>query len=206
MEVQLKELIEKIKTDGVKTAEAKSEQIVKDAEAKAAEIISKAKSDAAQITAKAKEDAARSEVTGKEALKQAGRDLVLNLQTTITDLFNVIVKQEVASAMDEKVLGETIVKLITAWKGDESGLEILLSEKDLNNVEKNLKSKLAEQIKKGLEVKPSKNLDAGFLVSEKDGSAYHNFSAEGIADVLSDYLNPRLAVLLSEGVKGKAGA
>ncbi len=206
MEVQLKELIEKIKKDGVETAESKASGIVKDAEAKAAEIISKANNDAAQITAKAKEDAVKSEQTGEEALKQAGRDLVLNLQTQITDLFNVIIKDEVASAMDEKVLGETIVKLISAWKGDDSKIQVLVSEKDLDKVEKNLKAKLADKIKKGFEVKASKNLDAGFLVSEKDGSAYHNFSAEGIAEVLSDYLNPRLAALVSDGVKEKAEA
>ncbi len=206
MEVQLKELIEKIKKDGVETAEGKAAQIVKDAEAKAAEIVAKAKNDASQITAKAKEEAVKSEQTGGEALKQAGRDLVLNLQKQITDLFDIIIKEEVASAMDEKVLEETIVKLISSWKGDVSKIQVLVSEKDLNNVEKNLKAKLADKIKKGFEVKASKNLDAGFLVSEKDGSAYHNFSAEGIAEVLSDYLNPKLAALLSEGVKGKAEA
>ncbi len=206
MEVQLKELIEKIKKDGVETAEGKALQIVKDAEVKAAEIVAKANSDASQIVAKAKEDAARSEQTGEEALKQAGRDLVLNLQTQITELFNVIIKDEVASAMDEKVLVETIVKLISSWKGDESKIQVLVSEKDLDNVEKNLKAKLADKIKKGFEVKASKKLDAGFLVSEKDGSAYHNFSAEGIAEVLSDYLNPRIAALVNEGVKGKAEA
>ncbi len=54
MEVQLKELIEKIKKDGVETAEGKASQIVKDAEAKAAGIVAKANSDAAQITAKGK--------------------------------------------------------------------------------------------------------------------------------------------------------
>ena len=206
MEVQLKELIEKIKKDGVETAEGKALQIVKDAEVKAAEIVAKANSDASQIVAKAKEDAARSEQTGEEALKQAGRDLVLNLQTQITELFNVIIKDEVASAMDEKVLVETIVKLISSWKGDESKIQVLVSEKNLDNVEKNLKAKLADKIKKGFEVKASKKLDAGFLVSEKDGSAYHNFSAEGIAEVLSDYLNPRIAALVNEGVKGKAEA
>jgi len=108
--------------------------------------------------------------------------------------------------MDEKVLAETIVKLISSWKGDISDLQVLLSEKDYKNVENVLRSKLADQIKKGFEVKASSHLDAGFLVSEKDGSAYHNFSAEGIAEVLSEYLNPRISALLNEGIKGKAGA
>ena len=206
MEVQLKELIEKIKSDGIKEAEVKSSGIIKEAEAKAEDIIARAKKEASQITANAKEEAARSEQSGREALKQAGRDLVLNLQSRITDLFDVLLKKEAAAAMDEKVLGDTIVRLITSWKGDVSDIQVLLSEKDLSNVEKYLLGKLSEQIKKGLEIKASANLDAGFLVSVKDGSAYHYFSAEGISEVLSEYLNPRLSALLNDGVKEKAGA
>ncbi|MCP5514751.1 MAG: V-type ATP synthase subunit E [Spirochaetales bacterium] len=206
MEVQLKELIEKIKIDGVKDAELKAADIVKNAEAKADEIVAKAKKEASRIIAGAKEEAVKSEQSGREALKQAGRDLVLNLQTKITDLFNIIIKKEVASAMDDKVLAETIVKLIGSWKSGTENLQVLLSEKDYRNVENVLRTKLADQIKKGFEVKASKNLDAGFLVSVKDGSAYHNFSAEGISEVLSEYLNPRISSLLNEGVKGKAGA
>ncbi len=206
MEVQLKELIEKIKIDGVKDAEVKAAGIVKDAEAKAEEIVAKAKKEASRIIAGAKEEAVKSEQSGREALKQAGRDLVLNLQTKITDLFNIIIKKEVTAAMDEKVLAETIVKLIGSWKNGTDNLQVLLSEKDYRNVENVLRTKLADQIKKGFEVKASKNLDAGFLVSVKDGSAYHNFSAEGISEVLSEYLNPRISSLLNEGVKGKAGA
>jgi V/A-type H+-transporting ATPase subunit E len=206
MEVQLKELIEKIKIDGVKDAELKAADIVKNAEAKADEIVAKAKKEASRIIAGAKEEAVKSEQSGREALKQAGRDLVLNLQTKITDLFNIIIKKEVSAAMDDKVLAETIVKLIGSWKSGTENLQVLLSEKDYRNVENVLRTKLADQIKKGFEVKASKNLDAGFLVSVKDGSAYHNFSAEGISEVLSEYLNPRISSLLNEGVKGKAGA
>jgi V/A-type H+-transporting ATPase subunit E len=206
MEVQLKELIDKIKNDGVKDAEAKAAAIIKEAEAKSEEIIAKAKKEASQFISKAKEDAQRNEQSGKEALRQAGRDLVLNLQATITELFDTILKKEVAGAMDSKILVETISSLITSWKGDVSNLKVLLSEKDFAAVEKVLMSKLAEQVKKGLEIKASKTLEAGFFVSVKDGSAYHNFSAEGIAEVLSEYLNPKISALLKEGVKGKAEA
>lgn len=201
MEVQVKELIEKIKNDGVKTAEANAAKIIKDAEAKAEEIISKAKKDAAQSAVKAKEDAEKAEQSGKEALKQAGRDLLLNLQSRITVLFDKILKNEVTDAMDDKVMSEAISTLISSWKGDVSDLSVLLSEKDYVKVENALKSKLSDQIKKGFEVKASKSIDAGFLVSVKDGSAYYNFSNAGIAEVLSEYLNPRISVLLKEGVE-----
>jgi V/A-type H+-transporting ATPase subunit E len=206
MEVQVKELIEKIWNDGVKDAETKAAVIIKDAGAKAEAIIIAAKKEAAEMTARAREDAQKAEQAGREALKQAGRDLILNLQSRITDLFTVIVRAEVAQAMDAKVIGESIVKLIGSWQGNVSDIQVVLTEKDFAVLEDNLRGQLAAQVNKGLEIKPSAGLDSGFLVAVKDGSAYHNFSAEGIAAVLSESLNPRISALLAEGVKSKAEA
>ena len=202
MDVQLQELIDKIKTDGIKSAEDKAAQIRKEAQAKAETILANAKKEASAIVADAEDKAAKSKISGEEAIKQAGRDLVLNIREKITALYNVILQNEVKGAMDEKLIGDVIVKLISSWKGEDSAdLTVLVSEKDAKAVEQVLMNKLADKVKKGLDVKASKTIDAGFHVEAKDGSAYHNFSAEGIAEVFSDYLNPRLAKLLSEGIK-----
>ncbi len=206
MEVHVKELIEKIWNDGVKDAESKAAGIIREAESKAEAILANARKEAAQITAKSREEALKSEQAGREALKQAGRDLILNLQSKITDLFNIIVKQEIASAMDDKVLGEIIFRLLSAWPGNISNIQVVLSEKDYKDLEIYLREKLAEQINKGLEIRPSASLDSGFLIAVKDGSAYHNFSAEGIAAVLSESLSPKISALLNEGLKGKSEA
>ncbi len=202
MEVQVKELIDKIKTDGIKSAEDKAAQIIKEAQAKAETILANAKKEASAIIADADDKAEKSKISGEEAIKQAGRDLVLNIREKITALYNVILQNEVKGAMDEKLISDVIVKLISNWKGEDSAdLTVLVSEKDAKAVEQVLMNKLADKVKKGLDVKASKNIDAGFHVEAKDGSAYHNFSAEGIAEVFADYLNPRLANLLAEGIK-----
>ncbi|MDX9746691.1 MAG: hypothetical protein WCX84_08795 [Syntrophales bacterium] len=203
MEIHVKELIEKIRNDGVKDAEAKASAIIDEAELKAQAIVARAKDEASQITEKAREEAQKSEQAGREILKQAGRDLILNLQARIIDLFNIIVKEEVSAAMDDKIMGETIVRLIGSWKEDISNLQIVLGVRDYQDLEMHLREKLAQEIQKGLEIHPSPTLESGFFVAVKNGSAYHNFSAEGMAAVLSESLNPRLSALLSEGLKDK---
>ena len=52
--------------------------------------------------------------------------------------------------------------------------------------------------KKGLEIKPTADAKAGFVVSEKSGNAYYNFTSEGIAEILAEYLNPRLAEIVRD--------
>ncbi|MBB6478977.1 V-type ATP synthase subunit E [Spirochaeta isovalerica] len=196
MDVQLKELIEKIKTDGVKTAEDKAAEILRNAEIKSAEIIDNANKEAQRIKEDAKTEAARAEQSGREALKQAGRDLIIDVKGQVGDLFTGLIKAGTADALSGKALTEGIASVIGNWKGDVEDLSVLVSEKQLKEIDKELKSKLAKEIKAGLEVKPYKGAAAGFRVSEKDGKAFFDFTDEVLADYLSRYLNASLAETL----------
>jgi V/A-type H+/Na+-transporting ATPase subunit E len=198
MDVQLKELIEKIKTDGVKNAEDKAAEIIRNAEIKSAEIIDSANKDAQKIKDAAKLEADRVEQSGKEALKQSGRDLILDVKSQLNDIFSELLKAGTAESLSGKALVDGITSIISNWKGELEDLSILVSEKQLAEIEKELKSKLAKEIKSGLEVKPYKSASAGFRVSEKDGKAFFDFTDEVLADFLSRYLN----TTLSEIIKG----
>ena len=198
MDVQLKELIEKIKTDGVKNAEEKTAEIIRKAEIKSAEIIDNANKEAQAIKDAGKAEAARSEQSGKEALKQAGRDLLLDVRSQMSDLYSGLLKSGTAESLSGKALTEGIVSIIKNWKGDLEDLSVLISESQLGEIEKELKSKMAKEIKDGLEIKPYKGSTAGFRVSEKDGKAFFDFTDEVLADYLSRYLNASI----SETLKG----
>lgn len=86
MDVQLKELIDKIKNDGVKSAEENAARIISEAEEKASGIIRKARENADTLRDTARADAEKTERSGKEALRQAGRDLVLTIKAEISTL------------------------------------------------------------------------------------------------------------------------
>lgn len=196
MDVQLKELIEKIKTDGVNTAENKAAEIIRNAEIKSAEIIDNANKEALKIKEAAKTEADRMEQSGREALKQAGRDLIIDVKGRIADLFTSLIKEGAGEALTGKALADGIATVLANWKGDTGELDVLISEKQLKSIEKELKAKLADQIKKGLEFKPFKGSVSGFRVTEQDGKAFFDFTDEVLADYLSRYLNASLAETL----------
>lgn len=198
MDVQLKELIEKIKTDGVKNAEDKAAEIIRNAEIKSAEIIDNANKDAKKIKESAQAEAERTEQSGKEALKQAGRDLILEVKGQLKDIFSDLLKAGTSEALSGKALTEGITSIIHNWKGELKDLSVLISEKQLKDIDKELKASLAKEIKNGLEVKPYKGATAGFRVSEKDGKAFFDFTDEVLADFLARYLN----TTLTETIKG----
>ena len=193
MDAQLKELIEKIKSDGVKTAGEEAAKIVADAEKKAAQIIAEAERKAEETRSKAEADAARSEASGKDALKQAGRNLLIDLRKEVENLFGSLLEGEIRTALSADAVEKSIITVIGNWAQKEAGeLELLLPEKDLAELEKGLKKKLADQMKAGMEIKPFKDLEAGFRISTKDGSAFYDFSDEELTALYSRYLSPSL--------------
>ncbi len=199
MDVQLKELIDKIKTEGVGEADAKAKQILDDAEHKSAEIINRAKKEAEDIISKAKAEAAQFENAGKEAVRQAGRDLILNIKSTLTKLFDSIIKNETSNAMSEEVLKDIIPKILSGWDSvSDRGIDLLLSPDDAKKLEKALLGKLSSELKGGVEIKPHSGIKAGFRISEKGGDSYYDFTDEGIAENLIQHLNPVLSQIISE--------
>ncbi len=200
MDVQLKELLEKINKDGVESAEQKAAEIVSDAEKKAADIIAKAKKEAEKIVSDGQAEAKKAEIGGKAAISQAGRDLVLKTKTEIESLFKSIVESEIKSAMSGSTLEQAVTTVVKAW-ADKGEYTVELSEKDFSELESGLKSKLSAELKKGYEIKPFKGVESGFRLSEKDGASYFNFTAEAVASNISELLNPKLAEIVESSVK-----
>ncbi|MDC7227157.1 MAG: V-type ATP synthase subunit E [Spirochaetales bacterium] len=200
MDVQLKELLEKINKDGVETAEQKASEIIADAEKKASDIVAGAKKEAGKIIAEGKAEAARAEAGGKAAIAQAGRDLVLKTKNEIEVLFKSIVNTDTAAAMKGKTLEDAVITVVKAW-ADRGDYTVQLSESDFTELESGLKSKLSEELKKGIEIKPFPGVESGFRVTEKDGASYFNFTSEAVASNLAELLNPKLSGIIKESDK-----
>lgn len=193
MKVQLNELIEKIKNDGVKTAEENAERILSEAKEKAVAIIRSAEDEALRTSDVAKADAERTERSGTEALQQAGRDLLLTVRNRIEQVFNRVIKNEVSGSLDQNLMAKAIlatVKNLSTVSGD--GLVAQIPEKEYDSIEAGLRDVLATELANGVEIVPFKGLNAGFRISMKDGSAFYDFSDEELTRMLSQYLNPKL--------------
>ena len=204
MDVQLKELIEKIKSEGVKTAEDQAAEIIRKAEQKAEAIIADAESKAKTARDKASADAARFETTGNEALKQSSRDLIISTNKKLEQIFSRLLKNEVDEVLKGSFLESVIMTVVKNWKNDLEDMSVLLPENELKKLESGLKTKISKEIKGSLEIKPLSGLDSGVRVSSKDGSAYFDFTGEGISGLLSELLNPKIASLLQEATAGEA--
>lgn len=204
MDQQLQELIDKIKKDGVKAAESEAAKIVADSEKKAESIIAEAQAKAADILKNAKLETERMEKASEEAIVQAGRNMLLSFKDSLVAALDGLIQAETGNALAKDVMAKLIPETVKAWakNSDASELSVLLSEKDLKDLESALTSELKAEIAKGMEVKPDKTLSAGFRIGVNNGAAYYDYSAESLAEMFGAYLNPKVAGLMKEAAKG----
>ena len=204
MEIQLQELIDKIKKEGIESASKEADRLKLEAEGEVQKILETARKEAADIVEKAKQDAERLEKSGVAALEQASRNLVLVFKAQIQGLMDSLIKSEVAESYSTDVVKAILPDLIRNWPVKNSdSLAVLLSENDLKKIDDNFKSKLSASLKGGVEFKSDKAINSGFRIGEKDGSAFYDFSEEAVSQLLFSYLSPKLAETIKNTVKGK---
>lgn len=203
MDVQLQELIDKIKKDGVTAAEAKAAEIIESANKKAESIIAAAQEKSSEIIKKSKAETERMEKASEEAITQAGRNMLLSFKDSLIKELDSLILSETTAAESKTVLEKLVPETVKAWakNADASELSVLLNEKDLKELEKSLTASLKAEISKGLEIKPDKTLSAGFRIGVKNGAAFYDYSAESLAEMFAAYLNPKVAALLKNAAK-----
>ena len=200
MEVQLQELIDQIKKDGVEAAEAQAEAIILSAKAEAEKIISDAKAQAEKMTADAKSENAKTVKSGEDALRQAGRNLLISFRESVARELKAIVSDNVSNIYSSDDFAKLIIKAVECWteKPEAEDLSVILNSGDLAKLEKALLAELNAKMLGGVTLKANDNFDGGFRIAVDNGAVYYDYSADAVTDMLSDYLSPKVTALLKE--------
>ncbi len=200
MEIQLQEIIEQIKKNGVEAAENEAENIIKKAEAEAEKIISDAKSQADKIMISAKNENEKMLKSSEDAICQAGRNLLISFRESVAKELNAVVGEAVKSSYSPENLENLIIKTVENWTSnpDAEDISVILNSSDLKALEEKLLFALKEKMLKGVTLKANDNFDGGFRISVSDGKAYYDYSADAVVEMLSNYLSPRITALLKE--------
>ncbi len=180
MELQIQDLVSSIRKEGVEAANAEAESIIAEAKKKAETIVSGAKSEAQQY-----KDAAEKEInilkeSAAVSAEQAKRDAVLAFKKEIQGEFEKLLSADIS----KELKGDALGKLIRAAIAGENVADYAA---EVSEVSEALKKELAEEIKNGLEIRPTKEVQQGFRLASKDGAGYFDCSDDGIMEMLMPY-------------------
>ena len=200
MEVQLQELIEQIKKDGVATAEEEAKAIIEAAKSDAEKIIADAKTQADKILVSAKTETERMTKSSEDAIRQAGRNLLISFRESVTRELKTIVGENVTAVYSSEAFAGLIITIIENWAKtpDAEDIAVILNTQDLNRLEETLLSAIKDKMLKGITLRANDNFDSGFRIAVNNGSVYYDYSEEAVVDMLSNYLSPKVTELLKE--------
>ncbi len=200
MEIQLQELIEQIKKNGVEVAETEAEKILAEAKAEADRILSEAKAEAEKLMADAKASNERTVKVSEDAIRQAGRNLLISFRESVTKEMNAIIGDEVKSVYSSDKMADIIANVVKAWaeKSETEDITVLLGSADLERLEASLMAAMKEKMLGGVTFKGTDSFDIGFRVAVDGGRIHYDYSDSAVVEVLSAYLSPKVVSLLKE--------
>lgn len=200
MEIQLQELIDQIKRDGVEAAETEAESILNSAKAEAEKIVAHAQAQADKILLNAKNENERMVKSSEDAIRQAGRNLLISFRESVSRELNAVVGENVTAVYSSDAFAQLIINAVECWaaKPDAEEISVILNGSDLKQLEETLLASLKGRLLKGVTLKANDNFDGGFRIAVNNGGAYYDYSAEAVTDMLSNYLSPKVTELLKE--------
>lgn len=199
MAEELKELLEKIRREGIEVAEEQARRIEAEARARGAAIVADASKEAGRMVADAEERIAKAEASMRRTLEQASRDTLIALRKEIGATLDRIVSAHVHHALSSDELTRVILALVKdAGSAGRERMVISLKKEDLERVEKALLGELGAEARKHIILKHAGDIKGGFTISYDSGKSYYDFTDRALAEYLAQALKPELGNILRE--------
>jgi V/A-type H+/Na+-transporting ATPase subunit E len=202
MAEELQSLLEKINEEGVKKAELEKEKIIADAKKKAEGIIADAKKKAEEVAQKSELDAKRNEERAADTIRQASRDIILALRDELQNRLKAVVKECVGDSMTPEMMGAMVMEMeksfLAGKSGEDAGIEVLLSKKDLDSMNELFKGSFGKNLKSDPDISLGHDFSAGLKIGFKGNDLFFDFSDDALAEMICAYIGPRLTAIINE--------
>ena len=136
----------------------------------------------------------------EDAIAQAGRNLLISFRESVNRELKAITGEHVNAAYSSQSLAQLIITVVGQWAGkpEAEDMSVIMSSRDLNDLEGMLLAALKTKMTGGITLKANDNFDGGFRIAVNNGSVYYDYSSEAVVDMISNYLSPKVTELLKE--------
>ncbi|TGV04852.1 hypothetical protein [Flavivirga rizhaonensis] len=191
----LDELIAKVKSEAIDSAEKESQQIINDAKQKAEQLLKNTEEERLQILNEAKKEADATLDKGKIALKQAARDVHISVKNDLLKLFKAVLEAEVETAFTPELYTLVITKIIDTIGNN---VDIVLPANVEDQMVDAIRQKVADS-KRNFKILKREQLFSGLSVTKIDEGWSYQITAEEVSELLSHHLSQKWVEIL----KGK---
>jgi V/A-type H+-transporting ATPase subunit E len=209
-ESSVQALIDRIRDQGVQSANQEAARILADAEARAAQLMAEAQKQVEQLRAKASADIEAERAAAEEALKLSARDTIMRLKNVVGAAFETFVRRLVTTATQDRQLMKNLVLVLAGHSAEEfikdKQIQILLSEALLTGQsdpklrelgKQTILSLSSDMLREGVELIPSSSVESGAKVRLVGEQLEIDLSDKAIAKMLAAHLLPRFHAILA---------
>ena len=203
MAEELQGLLDRIRKEGLDKAEEEANTILDAANKKAAEIKKAAEAEATRKLEEAKAEAAKLEQRSISAIEHAARDIVLSVGDAVQQAFGTLAHKNISEALDGKQFAQLVHDVIQAYikQEDAGGIEVLLSQKQQEQVTDYLQQTMDKELRKGVTIKSSRGVISGFSVVLRDQGIEHDFRGETLTAAFLELLRPQLGEMVKKAME-----
>lgn len=195
MDDKIKQLTDKVYTEGVERARTEGERIIAEAQERAASIVREAEARATELRQSAEQSNIRHREQTESELKLYAQRLVESTRASIEDSLTGTIATDAVRALqlDGDLLRQLVLKIVGGFSV-ERGVVIETSEAEA--LQAHLSSAAKGLLEAGLEIKSVAGVPTHYVVRPKDGAYKVEIKPETFVELFKSVLRPTLASLL----------
>ena len=202
MAEELQSLLEKIQRDGIEKAAAERDEIVKNANAEAAAILAAAKAEADKMRADAANDAEALKKRAESAIRQAARDILLELKSELQRRVAAITRSRMDAALSSEFIAGLVreiaaAALSSADKAASGKLEVMVAPAKCEEVTKLLTASVGADLVEKMTIFPNAAAGRGLKVSVEGNEVFFDFSDAALSEMICDYAGSRISAVIN---------
>ncbi|MBT8270433.1 MAG: hypothetical protein KJO25_00165 [Bacteroidia bacterium] len=190
----LDELIAKVKSEAIDSAEKESHRIIEEAKQNAQQLLRNVEAEKDQLLNDAQSEADAILNKGKIALQQAARDVHISVKNDLLKVFRSVLETEVAASFTPELYTSVIKKIIDTLGGNTN---ITLPDKMEDQLIDAIRTKVA-QPGKNIGISKDEQLFSGLSITKTDEGWSYDITAEEVSELISQNLNRKWVDILNE--------
>lgn len=195
MDDKIKQLTDKVYTEGVERARTEGERIIAEAQERAASIVREAEARATELRQSAEQSNIRHREQTESELKLYAQRLVESTRASIEDSLTGTIATDAVRALqlDGDLLRQLVLKIVGGFSVERG---VVIETAEAEALQAHLSSAAKGLLEAGLEIKSVAGVPTHYVVRPKDGAYKVEIKPETFVELFKSVLRPTLASLL----------
>ena len=201
MAEELQSLLEKIQRDGIEKAAAERAEMLSAAEKEAEAIVAAAREEAAKLRSAAENEAEALKKRAESAIRQAARDILLDLKSELKKRLEAIVRTRLDEGLSADFMAGLVADIAKAVMSDPArsagSLEVMAAPAKCEELTARLAAAVGADMVSKISVFPNSAAGRGLKISADGDQVFFDFSDSALTEMVCEYAGSKVSAVIT---------